>query len=238
MSLDYALASAYCAQGQVEKGICLHEDDLAIAREIRDRRSEGTALDKLGLVYYNQGQIGKAIAFHKKALDILRELEDRHGESYCLLRLGKALLATGESGTAREFCAEGLALNVKRTSFQAAMALGIVLLHQADPSARDTFTDAITHCQAILGQTSNLVEARYVLATALLGQAVCDPQWIEQGHRAELLVPAMAGYECALETCAAAGVVQDAVHDLELIRAAGVEGLEPIFDLLQAHIRT
>lgn len=230
------LASAYCAQGQVEKGICLHEDDLAVAREIRDRRSEGTALDKLGLAYYNQGQIGKAIAFHKKALEIFRELEDRHGESYCLLRLGKALLATGESGTAREFCAEGLALNVKRTSFQAAMALGIVLLHQADPSAGDTFADTITHCQAILGQTSNLVEARYVLATALLGRAVCDPLWIGQDRRTELLAPAMAGYECALETCAAAGVVRDALNDLELIRAAGVEGLEPVFELLQAHM--
>jgi hypothetical protein len=35
-----------------------------------------------------------------------------------------------------------------------------------------------------------------------------------------------------LEICAAPGVVQDAIRDLELIQAAGIEGLEPVFMLL------
>jgi hypothetical protein len=52
--------------------------------------------------------------------------------------------------------------------------------------------------------------------------------------RTDLLTPALAEYRRALEICAAPGVVQDALRDLELIRKASVEGLEPVFDLLQA----
>jgi hypothetical protein len=34
--------------------------------------------------------------------------------------------------------------------------------------------------------------------------------------------------------CAAPGVVRDALRDLEMIQAAGVEGLEPVFELLES----
>ena len=34
--------------------------------------------------------------------------------------------------------------------------------------------------------------------------------------------------------CAASGVVCDALRDLEMILAAGVEGLEPVFELLES----
>ena len=45
---------------------------------------------------------------------------------------------------------------------------------------------------------------------------------------------ALAEYRQALEVCAAPSVVQDALRDLELIRAAGVEGLEPVFESLES----
>jgi hypothetical protein len=51
-----------------------------------------------------------------------------------------------------------------------------------------------------------------------------------------LLAPALAEYRQALENCAALGVVHDAVHDLEMIRAAGVAGLEPAFELLEGYV--
>ena len=49
----------------------------------------------------------------------------------------------------------------------------------------------------------------------------------------ELLTPALTEYRRALENCDAPGVVGDALRDLELIEAAGVEGLEPVFELLE-----
>jgi len=41
-------------------------------------------------------------------------------------------------------------------------------------------------------------------------------------------------YRRELEICAAPGVVRDALRDLEMIRAAGIEGLEPAFELLES----
>jgi hypothetical protein len=85
----------------------------------------------------------------------------------------------------------------------------------------------------MLTKTEGLYESRYTMATALVGQAICDLRWVEEDNRVELLAPALVNYQCALEICAAPGVVKDALRDLELIRAAGVEGLEPVFELLE-----
>ena len=54
-----------------------------------------------------------------------------------------------------------------------------------------------------------------------------------QGERVGLLAPALVEYRRALQNCDAPGVVHDALRDLEMIRAAGVEGLEPAFELLE-----
>jgi len=72
-----------------------------------------------------------------------------------------------------------------------------------------------------------------VLATALVGNAVCDPHWAEERERPGLLAPALDQYRRALEHCAAPGVVYEAYRDLEMLRAAGVAGLEPVFELLR-----
>jgi hypothetical protein len=53
-----------------------------------------------------------------------------------------------------------------------------------------------------------------------------------------LLAPALEEYRRALENCAAPGVVQDALRDLEIIRAVGIEGLEPAFELLKSALPT
>jgi hypothetical protein len=88
----------------------------------------------------------------------------------------------------------------------------------------------------MLSGTAGLHRPRYTLAAALVGQAACDPRWTEKGERAELLAPALIEYHRALENCSAPGVVQDAIRNLELIRAAGIEGLEPVFELLESAI--
>ena len=51
-----------------------------------------------------------------------------------------------------------------------------------------------------------------------------------------LLAPALDGYQSALDNCSAKGIVQDARRDLKLIQKAGIEGLEPVFDLLEKRI--
>jgi len=48
-----------------------------------------------------------------------------------------------------------------------------------------------------------------------------------------LLAPALTEYRRALEITSAPGIIQDALRDLEMIRGAGIEGLEPAFELLE-----
>jgi len=229
-----SLGDVYRALGQAEKAVKLLEDALVITREIGDRQREGRHLDNLGSAYYAVRQSERAVKLHEEALTIAREIGDRRGESYRLLGMGKALLTIEKLSEGRQHCAEALALEVPETSYQAALALGIVLLQQRDPAAGKTFADAAARCRALLDKTADLYEARYALAAALIGRAVCDPRWAEEGERAGLLAPALEEYRRALENCAAPGVVQDALRDLEMIRAAGVEGLEPIFELLES----
>ena len=68
---------------------------------------------------------------------------------------------------------------------------------------------------------------------ALLGRATCDPRWREKDKRAVLLIPVLEEYRRALQITSAPGVIQDAIRNLELIQAAGIEGLEPAFELLE-----
>jgi tetratricopeptide (TPR) repeat protein len=230
------LGIAYCDLGQIERAIKFHEEARAIAREIGDRRREGRHLGNLGIAYCNVGQFEQAIKLYGEALVIAREIGHRREKSRHLLGLGKVLLATEELSAAKQRYAEALALEVPETSYKAAVALGIVLLHQRDPADGKTFTDAAARCQAMLDKTASLYEARYALAASLIGSAVCDPRWAEEGKRAGLLAPALAEYRRALENCAAPGVVQDALRDLEMIQAAGVEGLEPVFEPLESEL--
>ncbi|MBC8447743.1 MAG: tetratricopeptide repeat protein [Chloroflexi bacterium] len=227
------LGDAYCALGQVERAIEVYEQALTIARGMGDRRREGAQFGRLGDAYRALGQVEQAIGLCEEALAISHEIGDRWGESYQSLRLGSALLAERELYEASQRCQQARDLDMPRTSYQAALVLGIVLLHQHDEAAGEAFADAAARCQALLHKTADLYEPRYILAAALVGQAVCDPRWAEEDEREALLAPALEEYQRALEICAAPGVVRDALHDLEMIRAAGIAGLEPVFKLLE-----
>jgi hypothetical protein len=65
---------------------------------------------------------------------------------------------------------------------------------------------------------------------------VCEDRWGEKPAQRDLLNLVLTEYHRALGNCSAKGVVQDALRDLELIRAAGIEGLEPVFALLESAI--
>jgi tetratricopeptide (TPR) repeat protein len=228
------LARAHYELGQIELASELREEALAIAYELGNRLQEGDNLFSLSIIYRNLGQVERAIKLQKEALTTFRQIGYRLGESYCLVGLGHSLLAIGELAEAQWCFSESLALDMPETAYAAAMVLGIALLHQNDPTAGDTFSDATIRCQAMLSRAAGLHHVHYVLATALVGQAVYDPRWADASQRTALLAPALAEYRRALEITAAPGIVQDAIRDLELIQAAGIEGLEPMFELLES----
>jgi tetratricopeptide (TPR) repeat protein len=233
-----SLGYSYLALGRDERAIGYYEQALAIVRGIGDRRNAGVWLGNLGRAFCALGEVKRAVEYFEHALVIAHEIGDRRWESYHLLGLGRAMLAARALLEAQQCCGQALALEMQETSYQAALALGIVLLQQCDFNSGEVFANAAVRCRAMLDKTESLYEPRYALAAALVGQAVCDPRWAEEDERPGLLAPALAEYRRALENCSAPGVVHDALWNLEMIRAAGIEGLEPVLELLDGALET
>lgn len=227
------LGIAYYHLGQIQRAISHHQEALDFACKYSTRYYESIWLSYLGLDHSVLGQLEPAMCFYEQALAIAQQVGARRCESHHRVRLCKLLLAKGQITEAHHHCIEALALDVPQTAYQAALALGIVLLQQHYPFAGATFADVAARCRVMLNKTAELYSARYALATASVGQAVCDLGWANVTQRTDLLASALTEYHYALDITSAYGVVRDALRDLELIRAAGVEGLEPVFELLE-----
>jgi tetratricopeptide (TPR) repeat protein len=230
------LGSVYRDQGQFGPAIEYYQATRVLAEAIHYRKGKMIAQGLLGTVYRLRGDLATAIRFHGEALEIATEIGDARGMRYQRLGLAKLMLAQGRSAEAHDYCQAALELDLPEIGDSAALVLGMAYLREDREAAGAIFQEVVTRCCTILNETADLHLPRYILATALVGQAVCDPHWLDPGQRAGLLAPALAEFRRALEIAAAPGVVRDALHDLELIRAAGIEGLEPVFALLEQAI--
>jgi tetratricopeptide (TPR) repeat protein len=224
------------ALGQPQRAILLYEQALDIAREIGYRAGEERYLSSLASAYRDTGQIQEAEDYYRDALAIAREIDDYRGRSYQLLGMAQLSLAKGLFQDARAYCEQALTPDVPETSYRVALTLGIAYLCQHDRDAGNAFHDAAIRSQAMLDKTADLYKARYALAAARVGQAVCDQRWTKASDRSDLLASVLDEYRSALNNCSAKGAVQDARRDLELIEKAGIDGLEPVFELLEEHI--
>jgi tetratricopeptide (TPR) repeat protein len=228
------LGSAYLTLGQLDRAKELYQKVLLIADEINDEQMRGKRLGSLGHIYYDEGKLDLSIEYCEQALRIAQKIGDRRNEGAWFGYLSRALLAKGNLTEAQRCCEDALALGIPEISYRVVLMLGIVLLHQQKYSAaHEVFIKAARSCQAMLAETPRLYLSRYVLATALAGQAVSNPTERQNKTSSELLTKALTEYQRAIDTCAAHGVIQDFLHYLKLIRAAGIEGLEPVFKLLE-----
>lgn len=205
---------------------------LSISRRISDGRKTGLWLARLADVLSRAGRFDQAIEWYEESLESLKKAGSKQGESYDLLMLGKALLSVGRMCEARRYAQEARRRGMGQAACRAALLLGTILLYDGEVTAGGAFQEAADCCQSLLEKAGILWGPRYTLAAALVGQAVCDTGWEEEGQRHRLLVPVLEEYRRGLEITSAPGAVQDAIRDLKLIQAAGIEGLEPVFELL------
>lgn len=220
-------------KGQIEQAISYHEEALALAKKTGDHWGEGTRLENLGDIYCDLGHTEQARKLYAQALTIFREVGDPRRESIQLCELGKLLLMTGEYAQAERCFVQALSLAVPTVNYMAALGLGLVYLVSHNNSASVIFEKAVSYCRELLDKTRDLYQPQYALALTLLGQAICDPRWIDVTQHTDLLTPALVEYRHALDIISTPGVVRDTLRDLELIRAADIEGLEPVFELLE-----
>lgn len=229
-----SLGLAYRGLGYMEQAREYIEEALVITRNIGERLEESAQLGRLGRICGSQGDWEQAVEYYGEALSIARTIGDRLGQSYHLLGLSLARVVKGELPQACQDSKSAYELDMPRTRYLAAKTLGTVCLHQKCPDAASFFSIAVARCQDVLAGGGNSYEPRYTLAIALVGQAVCDQRWEDDSAHLHLLAPALAEYRHALEITAAPGVVQDALRDIALVQSAGIEGLEPVFELLES----
>ncbi|HOU12812.1 MAG TPA: tetratricopeptide repeat protein [Anaerolineae bacterium] len=227
------LCRTYLSLGFNDQAFEYGQNALTVTRSTHEPRNMCVRLCDFGAVCFSLEQLELALQHYTQALILAREGGEPYKVSYCLLGMARVLLGEGRYSEAEPYSREACTLDVPATKHQAALGLAFSHLYQCSISAVESFTDAIAECQTILNKTPTLYKTRYVLATAMVGQAVCHSRWGNIGEKRTLLVPALVEYRRALDITSAPGVVRDALRDLELIRAAGVEGLEPAFELLE-----
>lgn len=222
--------------GHWQQAIDFYRQARAILSEIGDQRNHCVCLHRLGVTYWALGEVEQAIGYCTEALSLAETMVYQPGAFDCHVSLSRMLLSRRQLSAASQHSDAATNLHVPKTYYLAPLACGIVRLYQGYTSAEQAFTDAVRLCQEAIGRTIDLYQPHYALALALVGRAVCDSHWIDLAQRTDLLTPALAEYRRALAITAAPGVVRDALRDLELIRAAGIEGLEPAFALLEQAI--
>lgn len=133
-------------QGDFTVGRALHEESLAIFRELGDRKGIAASLNGLGSTAHNQGDAEVALAHHKESLALQRELGDRWGVGASLNNLGFLAVWQGDYPAAKALFEEGLAL-CRELGFRGAFSLeglGIVAHAQADyPAAQALLQESL-----------------------------------------------------------------------------------------------
>jgi tetratricopeptide (TPR) repeat protein len=217
------LGLAYAMLGQTQKAIAYFEQALELFRAIGDRRVESDVLGDLAAAMARSGHLERAIRGHREALKIGQDVSDKQVVSKQWLGLAYAYHHLGHLTEARRAYHEGLALAYPLTHYRCAILLSLLCL-EADQvlEAQDHGTRGIALCRALLDKTPTLVRPLYSVALAYLGH--------RQPHEA------LAAYRRALEVCSAAGVVRDALQDVQLLRriAPAVAQVDDVTQLLEA----
>jgi tetratricopeptide (TPR) repeat protein len=74
----------------------LHEESLALYREIGDKAGIASCLNNLGNVAREQGNYPAARALYEESLTLYREIGDKRGIAECLARLGGVAVGVGQ----------------------------------------------------------------------------------------------------------------------------------------------
>jgi non-specific serine/threonine protein kinase len=96
-------------QGEYKRAAALHEEALALRRELGDRRGIVSSLTDLGIVAFYQGEHNRAAALIEEALTFHRELGNRRGIADSLSNLGNLAYYQAEYGRAAALYEEALA---------------------------------------------------------------------------------------------------------------------------------
>ena len=141
----------------------LHEESLAIRRQLDHRRGIATSLNNLGNVLYEVGDYASAWAVHQESLAIKRELGDRRGMAASLNNLGNVALDRCDFASARALYEQCLAI-MRELGDRGDMAttmnnLGNVLFEEGDYAAARTLGEESLAIMRELGDRAGIANS-------------------------------------------------------------------------------
>jgi tetratricopeptide (TPR) repeat protein len=98
------------AQGDYRRAMALHEEALALFRELGDKMGIALSLHELGDVARRHGDYGRAAAWHEESLALLRDLGENNWIGWALVSLGVIAFEQGDQERAAALAEEALAL--------------------------------------------------------------------------------------------------------------------------------
>lgn len=102
------LGHSYIRLGNAHKAIELLIRAIVIARNLRDRPSEGIVIGTLAHAYLALNNENQAIDYYEQAITIAKEIEDQHSLHVWLGNLGAVYFEIGNAQTALEYYSEAL----------------------------------------------------------------------------------------------------------------------------------
>jgi tetratricopeptide (TPR) repeat protein len=98
-------------QGDHDRAVALHEEALAMYREMGHKKGESASLREVGFVAYERGDYERAVRLHERSLNLAREFATTFSIAWSLRALGDAVREQGDLRRARMLLEESLALS-------------------------------------------------------------------------------------------------------------------------------
>jgi non-specific serine/threonine protein kinase len=182
------LANVVQVQGDQQRARELHEEALALWREVGDPRGEATSLDCLGYLAQGRGEYEHAAGLHEQALELANQAGDERIAGHALLNLGTTALHQGRYEHAAAHYSEALAqfrhVGDQRAAGSVLNNLGALAFLQED------YGRAMDWYQEALSGYREVGDRQHIAATlANLGEALQHQGEFEraEGHLAEAL---------------------------------------------------
>lgn len=148
------------SQGDYARAMHLHEESLALRRELGDGAGVAISLSNLGAVAHQQGDYAAAAGFYGQALEAARQQGDRWGTAAVLGNLGFALMQQGEYDQAVALCEESLelwgALGDQDGASRVLNTLGLLALARGDFATAEDRQQASLRIARDLRQNENV----------------------------------------------------------------------------------
>jgi predicted ATPase len=186
-----AVGTLVSNQGDYGQATMLHEEALALRRELGDPDGIASSLQNLGRIAHRQGDVARAVVLLEEALTCWRELGDRHGIAATVINLGVLAIYQGDIGRAVALHEEALAL-----------ARGIGDRHEIASSLINL--GALAYWQGDTARAVALLEEALPLARELGNKGACAMTVLYLGHGASRrgdAITAATHYREALRLC-------------------------------------